>query len=79
MSAIAFPAAGGPDGPGDRPLRGAQPEITWGEIAQRAPLMVSTMAKYLDQLSVSARPGTVAAFEIALRFFAGRVTEADRW
>ena len=33
MSAIAFPAAGGPDGPGDRPLRGAQPEITWGEIA----------------------------------------------
>ncbi len=41
--------------------------------------MASTMATYLDQLSVSARPGTVAAFEIALRFFAGRVTEADRW
>jgi len=79
MSAIAFPAAGGPDEPTDRRLRGAQPEITWGEIAQRAPLMVSTMATYLDQLSVSARPGTVAAFEIALRFFAGRVTEADRW
>ena len=78
MSALSLPSLGGPDEP-DQRLRGAQPEITWGEIAQRAPLMVSTMATYLDQLSVSARPGTVAAFEIALRFFAGRVTEADRW
>jgi integrase len=55
----------------------AQPEITWAEIAQRAPQMASTMASYLDQLSVSARPGTVAAFDIALRFFAGRVTRFD--
>jgi site-specific recombinase XerD len=54
-----------------------RPEITWHEIAQRAPQMASTMATYLDQLSVSARPGTVSAFDIALRFFAGRVTEAD--
>ena len=54
-----------------------RPEISWQEIAQRAPLMASTMAAYLDQLSVSARPGTVGAFDIALRFFAGRVTEAD--
>ena len=50
MSAIAFPAAGGPE-PLDQRLRGAQPEITWAEIAQRAPLMSSTMADYLDQLS----------------------------
>ena len=57
----------------------ARPEITWAEIAQRAPLMASTMATYLDQLSVSALPGTVGAFDIALRLFAGRVTEADRW
>jgi len=55
----------------------ARPEITWAEIAQRAPQMASTMATYLDQLTVSARPGTVGAFDIALRFFAGRVTEAD--
>jgi integrase len=52
-------------------------EITWHEIAQRAPQMAVTMAAYLEQLSVSARPATVEAFEIALRFFAGRVTEAD--
>ena len=79
MSAIAFPSLGGPDEPLDRRVGGGQPEITWAEIAQRAPLMASTMATYLDQLSVSARPATVGAFEIALRFFAGRVTEADRW
>ena len=79
MSAIAFPSLGGPDEPLDRRVGGGQPEITWAEIAQRAPLMASTMATYLDQLSVSARPATVGAFEIALRFFAGRVIEADRW
>ena len=54
-----------------------RPEISWHEIAQRAPQMASTMATYLAQLSVSARPATVGAFDIALRFFAGRVTEAD--
>jgi hypothetical protein len=59
MSALSLPSVGGPDEP-DQRLRGSQPEITWSEIAQRAPLMVSTMATYLDQLSVSARPGTVA-------------------
>ncbi len=79
MSALSIPSLGDPDEPIDRRLGGAQPEITWAEIAQRAPLMACTMADYLDQLSVSARPGTVAAFDIALRFFAGRVTEADRW
>jgi site-specific recombinase XerD len=39
--------------------------------------MVATMASYLDQLEVSARPGTVAAAELTLRFFAHRVTNAD--
>ena len=56
---------------------GGTPEVTWAEIAVRAPVMVATMASYLDQLEVSARPGTVAAAELTLRFFAHRVTEAD--
>ena len=47
------------------------------QIAARAPVMVATMASYLDQLEVSARPGTVAGAELTLRFFAHRVTEAD--
>jgi site-specific recombinase XerD len=56
---------------------GGTPEVTWPEIAARAPVMVATMASYLDQLEVSARPGTVAGAELTLRFFAHRVSEAD--
>ncbi len=52
-------------------------EFPWAETAHRAPVMVATMASYLDQLSVSARPMTVAAVEGALRHFAGQVTQAD--
>ena len=56
-----------------RPL----PEITWIELARRAPQMVSTMARYLDQLAVSARPATVNAVELTLRQFADCVTMTD--
>jgi site-specific recombinase XerD len=52
-------------------------EVTWAQIIAKAPVMAATMASYLDQLEVSARPGTVAATELALRFFAHQVTEAD--
>jgi len=39
--------------------------------------MAATMASYLDQLAVSARPATVSAADVALRLFAHRVTLAD--
>ena len=52
-------------------------EITWIELARRAPQMVSTMARYLDQLAVSAGPATVHAVELTLRQFADRVTTND--
>jgi integrase len=52
-------------------------EFPWTDIARKAPVMVATMASYLDQLGVSARPMTVAATDQALRHFAGQVTEAD--
>ena len=52
-------------------------EFTWDQIAAQAPTMASTMARYLDQLAVSARPGTVDAYELALRFFAGHLTTID--
>jgi site-specific recombinase XerD len=39
--------------------------------------MAATMASYLDQLEVSARPTTVAGAELALRLFAHRVSEFD--
>ena len=75
MSALVLPL------PEPAPIRQSatspRPEVTWTEIAQRAPLMVTTMATFLDQQAVSSRPTTVGAFDIALRFFAGRVTVFD--
>lgn len=63
---------------GPEPRRvGAVPEVTWDEIRPRAPQMVATMASYLDQLAVSARPRTVDAVEVALRLFAWRITTFD--
>ena len=41
--------------PEPRRRGGGTPEVTWAEIAARAPVMVATMASYLDQLEVSAR------------------------
>jgi integrase len=57
--------------------RRAKPEFEWADIARRAPQMVTTMANYLDQLAVSSRPATVGATDLALRLFAGHLTEAD--
>src|SRR3954447_20639633 len=53
------------------------PEFSWVDIAVRAPQMASTMARYLDQLPVSARPSTVTAVDLALRQFADCVTVSD--
>jgi len=52
-------------------------EISWPQIIVRAPQMAATMARYLDQLAVSARPATVVAVDLALRQFAGCVTVTD--
>ncbi len=52
-------------------------EVTWDEVAGRAPQMATTMRAYLDQLSVSARPATVTGADKVLRLFAGRVSDAD--
>ena len=72
MSALAAPQPAAPRRPG-----GGTPEVTWAEIEARAPRMVATMASYLEQLEVSARPGTQADAELTLRFFAHRVTTVD--
>jgi integrase len=72
MSALAAPQPAAPRRPG-----GGTPEVTWAEIEAKAPLMVATMASYLGQLEVSARPSTLADAELTLRFFAHRVTTAD--
>ena len=52
-------------------------EFPWDDTARRAPVMVATMGRYLDQLTISARSTTVAATSDALRFFAGQSTRDD--
>ena len=51
--------------------------FTWEQIFFRAPRMAATMARYLDQLQVSARPATLQAYDDALRTFAGHITSVD--
>ena len=62
-----------------RPAAGlrAVPEVSWDDVAARAPEMAATMRRYLEQLGVSARPTTVRAAEGILRLFAGHVSDAD--
>ena len=62
---------------GPRPSRVSTKEFPWETTARRAPVMVATMARYLDQLAISARPATVSATSDALRFFAGQATRDD--
>ena len=45
-----------PPASAEGPSRRKGQEITWAEIAARAPQMVLTMGRFLDQLAVSARP-----------------------
>jgi integrase len=52
-------------------------EFPWADTARRAPVMVATMGRYLDQLAISSRPTTVSATSDALRFFAGQATRDD--
>ncbi len=44
-------------------------EQAWAEVAQDAPLLAGTARRYLAQLAVSHRPGTVAATSASLRRF----------
>ena len=52
-------------------------ELSWDELTIRAPRMAATMRSYLEQLTVSSRPSTVAAASLALRHLAAHLTETD--
>ena len=52
-------------------------EFPFEQTALRAPVMVATMHRYLEQLAISSRPATVSATSDALRFFAGQATRDD--
>jgi integrase len=50
---------------------------TWAQISTAAPQVAATMKKYLAQIAVSSRPGTVGAADLALRVFAQHLIESD--
>ncbi|MBC7595366.1 MAG: tyrosine-type recombinase/integrase [Kineosporiaceae bacterium] len=69
-------------GPRPHPRRSSAarsvPEIGWDHINQNAPVMVATMRRYLDQLTISLRASSVECIETTLRQFAGHlVTTSD--
>lgn len=55
-----------PPPPKTRPLT-PPGHIDWDQISPRAPVLAATMARYLRQLSLSLRPGSVALVETTLR------------
>jgi hypothetical protein len=57
---VAVVSSSAPSSSAGRPL----PEFTWPQIIHRAPKMAATMARYLDQLAVSARPATYASRDV---------------
>jgi integrase len=59
------------------PSRAFPVELTWEQIAARAPQMAATMCAYLEQLTVSHRPSSVAAAGLALRHLAAHLVDAD--
>jgi integrase len=52
-------------------------ELTWEQIAARAPQLSATMCAYLEQLTVSHRPCSVAAAGLALRHLAAHLIWSD--
>lgn len=56
------------------PGRPASREFDWSDIADRAPVLATTMLRYLDQITVSLRPASVTKADSILRQFAGWLT-----
>jgi integrase len=59
------------------PSRAFPAELTWAQIAVRAPQMADTMCAYLEQLTVSHRPSSVGAAALALRHLAAHLISVD--
>jgi len=49
----------------------------WARIADHAPILAATARGYIDQISVTARPGTITSADVALRLFASWIIDHD--
>lgn len=52
-------------------------EVTWEELDAKAPVLVATLRRYLDQCLLSLRPSSVACFDTTFRQFAAMLAAAD--
>ena len=52
-------------------------EVDWDDLAQAAPVMVTTMRRYLRQCALSLRPSSVVLFDTTLRQFGASLVNAD--
>ena len=60
-----------------RGRNGMAPLPSWADLEPVVPQMVDTMRRYLAQVGCVLRPGSVKGADLALRCFAGFLTEAD--
>jgi integrase len=58
------------------PERVSQSDIDWAEIASVAPALAATSARYLHQIGLSLRPGSITGADAALRSFCRYLTVA---
>jgi site-specific recombinase XerD len=49
----------------------------WARIGAHAPVLAATARSYIDQISVTARPGTINSVDVALRLFASWIIDHD--
>lgn len=63
-----------PDAPTSR-LSPSSRTAHWDELATRAPLLVATLRRYLTQVTISMRPGSVALIDTTLRHLAVYLTD----
>ena len=55
---------------------GMAPLVTWEQLEASVPQVVATMRRYLQQIGCILRPGSVNNTDLALRAFAGFLTNA---
>jgi integrase len=63
--------------PGRWLTRGSRAEIGWAELNKSAPQLVTTMQRYIGQISLSLRPDSIRWADTSLRLFAGFLIRTD--
>jgi integrase len=56
-------------------LAPSQSQLEWEQIAQKAPTLAATSARYLEQIALSLRPGSVTVADCSLRIFCRYLTD----